>query len=69
MVFFVRKGVIWVFIAIVFGIVPVVSPAIYFFSRFSFSHLSFDTQVFSCLDLSGIFPLSLVVNQNVDLAL
>ena len=39
-VVFVRKGVVWVFTAIVFGIVPVVSQAIFRVSHFLTSHLT-----------------------------
>ena len=47
---YVSKGVIWLLLATVAGIVPTVSPAglSYISSLFSF-----DVQVFACLNLNG----------------
>jgi hypothetical protein len=46
------KGVIWLLLATVAGVVPTVSLAS--FSKISLL-FSFDVQVFACLDLNGTF--------------
>jgi len=66
-VFFVRKGVVWIFIAIVFGIVPVVSQAIFRVFHFPTSHLTCRSSVvWTSVVFCVIYRLWM---RNVDLAL
>jgi hypothetical protein len=55
------KGVIWLLLATVAGVVPTVSLAS-FFVHISLL-FSFDVQVFACLDLNGTFCFLLSRNE------
>jgi hypothetical protein len=46
------KGVIWLLLAILAGVVPTVSVISFLYVSLPFS---FDVQVFACLNLNGIF--------------
>lgn len=52
---FIRKGIVWVLIAMVAGFIPVVSLVIFFARLFSPFIILFILQVFDCLNLNGIF--------------